>query len=109
MIEAIRNALKAVWNFIKRIFVKILNFFGNIVSFFKDPKRLQELERNKDAIAVAIKDRLSTGNYNVINCLFDKQKEELIDYMENTLILEAEELDEATKQHFGDKEMIVLR
>lgn len=109
MFEFIMEALRYVWNFIKRIFVKVLNFFNNIVSWFKDVDRLRKLRKDRNTIAVVIKEKLENGNYNVVNCLFDKEQGEVVDYEEDALIIEAEMLDENTIRQFGDKNMIILR
>ena len=108
MLELIMEALKAVWNWIKKIFLKILNFFNNIVNWFMDPERLKKIQENKDIIAVAIKQNLENGNYNVVNCLFDTNRGEIVDYETDAVIIEAEQLDSETLRAFGNKDMIVL-
>lgn len=45
MIEAIRVILKSIWFEIVRILIKILNFFKNIISWFKDESRLKKSRR----------------------------------------------------------------
>lgn len=100
--------LRKIWDCIKRIILKIVNFAKNIVSFFKDPERLKKLKQNKNLYATAIKDYLENGNYNLVNCLYDKETEDIVDMEIDALGIEAEELDEETKQHFGDKDMIIL-
>ena len=100
--------LRKAWEFIKKIFLKIVNFVTNIVSFFKDPQRLKKLQEDKNRIAISIKENLDNGKFNVVNCLYDKTTEEIIDMETDALGINAESLDEETKQHFGDKEMIVL-
>ena len=92
--------LRKAWEFIKKIFLKIVNFVTNIVSFFKDPQRLKKLQEDKK--------NLDNGKFNVVNCLYDKTTEEIIDMETDALGINAESLDEETKQHFGDKDMIVL-
>ncbi|TXJ35037.1 hypothetical protein EPJ69_00405 [Brachyspira aalborgi] len=100
--------LRKAWEFIKKIFLKIVNFVTNIVSFFKDPQRLKKLQEDKNRIAISIKENLDNGKFNVVNCLYDKTTEEIIDMETDALGINAESLDEETKQHFGDKDMIVL-
>ncbi|WP_071192248.1 hypothetical protein [Trichormus sp. NMC-1] len=106
LIDSIKQALKEVWDFIKRIFVKILNFIRNIRSWFQEPERLKKIEENNSIIAVAIKENLENGNFNVINCLYDQDSDSIIE--NETLIIETEELDANTKQQFNDKDMIKL-
>lgn len=100
--------LRKAWEFIKKIFLKIVNFVTNIVSFFKDPQRLKKLQEDKNRIAISIKENLDNGKFNVVNCLYNKTTEEIIDMETDALGINAESLDEETKQHFGDKDMIVL-
>ena len=112
LLDAIKDGIvemaRAIWGFVKKIIVRVLNFFNNIVSFFKDRNRLEKLRTNKDLIAVTIKDRLSNGDYNVVNCLFDKEMNEIVDYEENAQGITAESLDEETKKAFAGKDMIAL-
>ena len=100
--------LRKAWEFIKKIFLKIVNFVTNIVSFFKDPQRLKKLQEDKNRMAISIKENLDNGQFNVVNCLYDKTMEEIVDMETDALGINAESLDEETKQHFGDKDMIVL-
>jgi hypothetical protein len=108
ILESIKSILKSVWNYLKKIYLKIVSFFKNIVSFFKEPNRLKEIKENQNIIAVAIKENLKNGEYTVINCLFDKEKEELVNSEEDTLVINAENLDQDTKNSFGNKEMVIL-
>lgn len=109
MIELIKNILRSVWNFIKKIFSKIINFCKNIVGWFKQPERLKKLLEDRNRMAISIKERLENGNYNVVNCIFDKEKEELVDYEEDAVVIEGEELDSETKEYFGDNDMLVIK
>jgi len=106
MFEAIINALKAIWSFIKKIVLKVVYFAMNIVSFFRDEKRLEKLKADKDLIAVAIKERLATGNYQVVNCLFNKETYTIDE--EDAVVISADGIDEETESKFGTKDMIVL-
>lgn len=109
MLDLIWEAIRAVWNFIKKIILKILNFLKNILGWFKNPKRIETLEQNKDVIAVVIKQNLESGNYNVVNCLFDTKRGEIINPEEDAICYISEELDYETKMHFRDKDMLVLK
>ncbi|WP_020004355.1 hypothetical protein [Brachyspira innocens] len=103
------DLLRRIWNFIKRIFVKIINFASNIVNFFKSRNRLRKLEEDRDIIAVSIKENLGNNNYRVVNCLYDEAQEEIVDMEEDAIGIESNGLDEKTKQSFGNKDMIVLK
>lgn len=100
--------LRAIWNKIKKLFVKVLNFVNNIVSFFKNPQRLNKLKEDRDLIAVSIKENLENGQYNLVNCLYDKVLEEVVEVETDAIGIETEKLDKETKQHFGNKDMIIL-
>lgn len=100
--------LRAIWNRIKKFFVKVLNFVNNIVSFFKNPQRLNKLKEDRDLIAVSIKENLENGQYNLVNCLYDKVLEEVVEVETDAIGIETEKLDKETKQHFGNKDMIIL-
>ena len=108
MFDIIMDALRAVWDWLKRIWVKICSFLRNIVSFFKNPQRLEKIKKDKNTIAVAIKQNLDNGEFNVINCLANKETGELVNPEEDAEIIQAENLDAQTMQNFGDKDMLVL-
>lgn len=102
--------LHSIWNSIKRFFVRCLNFAKNIVSFFKNPGRFRKLKENKETtIAVAIKENLENGNYNTVNCLFNKVTNKVEDLEVNAEGIESEDLDYETRQAFGDRAMIILQ
>lgn len=100
--------LRKIWNVIKKFFVKVVNFAKHIKNFFKNTLRLKKLNKDKNTIAVTIKENLENGEYNIVTCLYDKEKEDITDLQTDAMGIEAEELDEETKQHFGNKDMIIL-
>ena len=104
MLKLIKKALKAVWNSIKKLVLKIISFFKNIVNWFKDPKRVKKVQEDKDVIAVAIKEKLDNGDYNVVNCFFYYDEGELVDFKTDALSVTAGELDNETKKHFDNKD-----
>ena len=108
VMDTIVKIVRGIWNYIKHIFHKMLQFFAHIVSFFKDPNRLRKLQQNKDIIAAVVKDNLDSGNFNTTSCLFNKATGEVVDMEEDAQGIEAEELDADTQRNFGDKAMIVL-
>lgn len=101
--------LRKIWEFIKKIIVKVLSFVNNILKFFKDPNRLRTLKQDSNKLAISIKEHLDNGEYHVVDCLFDKEKEEIYDMEEDALGVEAESLDAKTQQIFGDRDMIILK
>jgi hypothetical protein len=107
ILEAVKNALKRIWEYIKKIFVKVIQFFRNIVDWFRSPERLWHIKDNKNILPVVIKENLASGNYNVINCLYNQEDEEIEDYQAE--IVEGEKYDNDTLRNFGNKSMIVLQ
>lgn len=103
------DLLRAAWDWLKKIVLRIINFFKNIAAFFRDRRRLRKIQQNKKIIATAIKENLENGNVNVINCLFDTEEGELVDEEIDAQVMTAENMDEQTKANFGDKDMLVLR
>lgn len=108
MLTLIKKALRAIWDLIKRIVLHICRFFANIVGFFKNPSRLEKLRQDKDLIAVTIKEKLASGDYRVVNCLFNKETCDVVEPAEDAQIIEAEDIDTDTERQFDGKEMIVL-
>lgn len=114
--------IKGVWNYITELFLaiwqvlksvgriylrQILKFAQDVVSFFKDPKRWRLLKSNKDILPIVLKQKLNNGDYNVVSCLFDEKKEEVVD-IEESEGYECERLDYETASKFGNKDMLVL-
>lgn len=108
MFELIESALQAVWEFLKKVWVKVCSFVKNILGFFKNPQRLQKLKEDQNLIAVAIKKNLDDGNFQTVNCLFNKEEGILENPKEDALVVTSEELDPQLEQAFGNKDMIVL-
>lgn len=109
MFELIKSLLNKVWDFIKKIFVKIVSFLRNIAAFFKDPNRLQKLQADQNRIAVAIKEKLDNGDYQVVNCLYDKDDCTLVTPEADAEVITSEDLDAETRKIFGRKDMVVLQ
>lgn len=107
-VDLIWNSLLAVWHKIKKLVIKCINFATNILSWFKNPARQQHLTENKDVLAVVIKRKLESGDYNVVNCLFNQKTEKIVAVDEPAVSIEASELDSETVRTFGNKDMAVL-
>ena len=101
--------IQAAWAWIKKIFLRVISFFRNIVQFFKERGRLQKIQQNKKILATSIKQNLEDGNVNVINCLFDTERGDLVDEEIDAQIMRAEDMDAETRKNFGNKDMIVLK
>ena len=109
MFEEIKSLLAEVWEWIKKIVVAIISFARNIISFFRDRNRLRKLQEDQNRIAVSIKEKLENGDYQVVNCLYDKEESELVTPEEDAEVITSEKLDADTKRNFSGKDMIVLQ
>ncbi len=115
MLDAIKDLLKRAWNFLKKIFVKVVSFVKNIFSFFK-AKYYSILKKhpNAKAVSIKIKNDLENGNYNtvnlndeiIVNTFYDEDTGSIIE--NETEIISYESLDEQTKAQFGNKDMLVI-
>ena len=119
MLDTLISFFKRAWDFIKKIAVAIFNFFANIVNWFKARyNRIKQKHPNIKAVSIILKSLMDQGQYNEIsiglddnkdyiaNTFYDESTGEIIE--EETEIIKTENLDEATKSRFGNKEMIVL-
>ena len=109
MFETIKSLLAKVWEWIKKIVVAIISFVSNIISFFRNRSRLRKLQEDQNRIAVAIKEKLENGDYQVVNCLYDKADENLVTPEEDAQVITSAQLDAETQRNFGSKDMIVLQ
>ncbi len=114
-LNLIKSALETIFGIeskksntlIKHRFYAIIEFFRDIVGWFRHPKRLIRLQNNRNLIAVAIKGKYDSGNYMITNLLFDKEAN-TID-QSDAIIMESENIDSETRQKFSDKDMIILQ
>ncbi|MFK8376980.1 hypothetical protein [Capnocytophaga canimorsus] len=111
--------LKKVWNFIKKVAVTIFNFFKNLVVWFKSKyQEVIQKRPNAKAVAYKIKDVYESGNYNTVDLGLSKEKGYVVKtFFDETTgeitedfaeVVEYSSLDEETKAHFTDKNMLVL-
>lgn len=117
MIEKISQFLKRVWKSLKKIFVKIVSFVNNVISFFKAKyNSIIKKHPNAQAISLKIKANIESGEYNtvkisdyqVVNTFYDQDTGEIITENESTEVISYESLDYETKQRFGDRDMIII-
>lgn len=117
MLKKIVNTIglhfKAIWENLKKLYkivkILIIKFVQNILEYFKDPDRLKKMAENKNIIAVAIKENLDNGNFNVINCLYDKKTETVVDIKKNALGYENTRMDTKLLEAFNGKDQLVLQ
>jgi len=119
MLKRILELLGTIWNMLKKIFLAIVNFLKNIVSWFKNKyNQLIKKYPKVKPLALKIEKNLKDGNYNtldigltkdnvIIKTFYNEETGEIIeDYTE---VIEYDKLDEDTKNRFGDKDMIVIK
>lgn len=104
LLRLIWNWVKRFWDKIKKIVVQIINFFKNIVDWFKNPFRLNKLKENENMIAASIKQKLENGDFAIVNALYDKYSDQVVDAQ----IVQSKDLDHKTKEAFRNKDMIIL-
>lgn len=118
MFNEILDFLREVWDRLKKLAKKFLNFLTSIRNWFKEKYRTVIQGRpNVKPIVLRIKKELETNNYRIldlglsseetiINTFYDTDTEEILE--EDTQLLEADQLDSETIKAFGDKDMLVL-
>ena len=115
--EIISQAWKEIIKFVKKVWTKTLNFLEHVKNFFLNLKNQEKLKDTHKALAIKIDELLKDDkNYNtvniglntnqVLNTVYDTVTG-TIDY-ENSQLIDAETLDDETKEHFGDKPIIIL-
>ena len=104
MFTAIWEALKSAWNYLKKLWVKLLNWINNIVSWFRRPERIKKIEKNSNLVAATLKERLANGDYEVCNCLYDMETEEI----KEGEIIKTEELEQKAKNMFKNKNLVII-
>ena len=116
LFETLKSFLLRVWDSLKKIWTRIVNFFNHIVHWFRAKYR-EVIYRypNVSLISLKIKDDLRTGNYNtvnmgikksVVNTVYDNTTGEIL--VDHTEVVEYEDLDAETKNRFGNKDMLIL-
>jgi ABC-type branched-subunit amino acid transport system permease subunit len=83
--------------------------FQDVIAFFKNPARLEKLEKQKHLLAVAIKEVEADGTIFVQACLYDDEKEKVIDMENSFIVYKSKQMDDELTKNFGDKNMIVLQ
>ena len=83
--------------------------FSDIIAFFKNPACLDTLKKNKNLLAVAIREEEADGTIFVQACLYDEEKEKVIDMENSFIVYKSKQMDDELTKNFGDKNMIVLQ
>lgn len=103
----LKNAAKSFWNAVKRLVLSIVNFFKNIVEYFKrlilDPKKhkpfIADMAHLKDMI-----DKAPVKQCGIFQGVYNEETNEI----ENYQIIEADQLDATTKETLGNDPLVVL-
>lgn len=82
--------------------------FSDIVAFFKNPARFEKLEKQKHLLAVAIKEVEADGTIFVQACLYDDEKEKVVDMENSFIVYKSKHMDDELTKSFGNKDMIIL-
>lgn len=82
---------------------------NDIVAFFKNPARLEKLEKQKHLLAVAIKEVEADGTIFVQACLYDDEKEKVVDMENSFIVYKSKHMDDELTKNFGNKDMIILQ
>lgn len=113
MINSIVEFFKRIWDglvkFCKIVFIVILKFTENVISFFKSPKRYKRIKENRNYLPIVLRQKLKNGDYNVIEGIFDEEKDDMVDIEKETQGIECERLDSELNGYFGDKDLIILK
>ena len=83
--------------------------FSDIVAFFKNPARFEKLEKQKHLLAVAIKEVEADGTIFVQACLYDDEKEKVVDMENSFIVYKSKHMDDELTKSFGNKDMIILQ
>ncbi len=107
-VEELKNLIKSVLDFIKKIFVKIIEFFRNIVNFVKKLHQKYKYRKGIKMVSVKINDLIKEEEYNIYTGVFNTETGELENYEEDSEIISGENIDEETKKAFGSKELVIF-
>jgi len=78
-------------------------YWSDIVEWFQNRSALKEADR--DHIAVTLKDQLASGEYRVVQGIFNTRTETVVDGQ----VLQSNELDEQTEAAHRDSNLVVYK
>ena len=108
MFKIIRELLGAFWDLLQKFVVAVCNFVKNVRAYFMDVARRALLDdEERRVLAVSIKEKLDTGDYQLVHCLFDQDENTVVDAQDMEVVT-ASELDSETQRQFGDDDMLIL-
>ena len=108
IIDAIKAAFRFIRNLVRYIIRGILNFFSHVVQWFKDIYYLDQ-DRHVPFIADAqqLKDMIHsapTKNVGIFEGVYDEVTEEIVEHRQ----VEADQLDDKTREVLGNEPLVVL-
>ncbi len=103
-LNTIWELLRPIWDSIQKTYKRLFRFSTDVVKWLTKPSHVARLKSEEGAVAVVIKERLASGDFNVVKCLCNPSEEEVYD----AEVVETESLDAETLRHFGDDDVLVL-
>lgn len=117
-----KSFLLRVWDSLKKIWTRIVNFFNHIANWFRAKYR-EVIYRRPNALPIVMKmeENLKTRNYStadiglkksvaneksVVKTFYDRSTGEIL--VDHTEVVEYVDLDAETKNRFGNKDMLIL-
>lgn len=107
IIEAIKSAIRWIKNLVKRVINGIFDFLAYCVNWFKSLRLNKEKHIPFVADAKAFKEMLKTAptkNVGIFEGVFDETTDEIIHHQ----FIEADDVDEKTKETLGDEDLVIL-
>lgn len=83
--------------------------FQDIVAFFKAPEIWSILKANKNILPIVLKEKEADGTVFVMGCLFDEEKDDVVDFEKNFIVYKSDSIDFELTEYFGNKDMIILQ
>ena len=103
----LKKAAAAFWNAVKRLWRAVVNFIANVVGYFKS--LVLDRKKHKPFVADMSRMKAEIRNAPVKDCgIFEGVYNEETDELEHCQIIEAERLDDKTKEVLGNDPLVVL-
>ncbi|MDE6824863.1 MAG: hypothetical protein K2J27_09115 [Duncaniella sp.] len=103
----LKNATASFWNAVKRLWRAVVNFFKNVVEYF----RKLRLDRNKHKPFIAdltqLKPKIKNAPVRNVG-IFEGVYNEETDEIEHAQIIEADRLDDKTKDILDNDPLVIL-
>lgn len=107
MWDLICDAIRAIANFVKRVIRAVINFFSDIIGWFKQT----DLDPRKDTVFIMKGQKFNemlhkapNKNVGLFQGVYDNQTDEVRHYRQ----IDADSLDAETMETFGDDDLVTL-